>query len=90
MAAGRSIVYSQQCEIDVERFGGWHLLDRVLEPILDGLSRNPYGFPKYESDWCSVRYVPTLPLGSVPPLMWVFTIEPQTVTFQYVEEAERY
>lgn len=90
MPIGRSIVYSQHCSEDVKRFGGWLALDRVLEPILDGLSNNPYGFTKYECDWLSVRYVATIAQGTIPALMWVFTIEAETITLQYVEEAEDY
>lgn len=90
MPADRRIVYSHECDRDVVRLGGWRLLDRVLEPILDGLQRYPYGFPKYECDWCSVRYVITKPLDELPWLVWYFTIEPQEVTFVHVEEYETY
>ncbi len=90
MSNERSIIYSQECSIAADRLGGWRQLDTVLEPILDGLSRNPYGYPKYECDWCSVRYVVTIATANIPSLAWYFTISKQHVEFKHVEEHEPY
>lgn len=90
MGLDRSIVYSHECSTAADRLGGWRQLDAVLEPILDGLRRNPYGYPKYECDWCSVRYVVTKATGRLPSLAWYFTINKQNVEFVDVEEYEAY
>ena len=90
MPSGRRIIYSHECNKSAERLGGWRILDRALEPILDGLERNPYGFPKYESDWVSIRYVITKPIPGAPRLAWYFTINGMDVEILDVEEYEGY
>jgi hypothetical protein len=60
-----------------------------LEPILDGLYRNPYGFNLIENDWVKVRYVVTKPTSMLPNLVVIFRIEPNNdVTLLHVEEYE--
>jgi hypothetical protein len=41
---------------------------------MDGLRLNPYGFPKFENDWTSFRYVITKAVGTAPSLLFVFQV----------------
>jgi hypothetical protein len=41
---------------------------------MDGLMLNPYGFPKFENDWISFRYVVTKDIGTAPSLLFVFRV----------------
>jgi hypothetical protein len=72
----------------VERLGGYRAIDRGMEPILDGLMRNPFGFKFFENDWCRLRYAKTEPIEDiVPGLIVIFTIdENNDVTLEWVEE----
>jgi hypothetical protein len=83
----RNIVYDPAFTAAVERLGGYILVDDALDPILDGLSLNPYGFPLIENDWVRIRYVITKPTGYLPSLVVMFTIETNgDVTLRHVEE----
>jgi hypothetical protein len=71
----RQITYDAAFDAAVEHLGGYILVDEALDPILDGLSRNPYGFPLIENDWVKIRYVITKPTLYLPSLVVTFTIE---------------
>jgi hypothetical protein len=74
-----------------EKIGGFQRIDDSLTPIFDALSLNPYGFDRLESDWFSFRLIKTKPFRDVPPLVWVFYIEPAgDVVLDHVEEFEGY
>lgn len=64
------------------------MVDEALEPILDGLRRNPYGFKKFENDYTSFRYAKTNALpGKLGALTMIFTIdEEKNVVLQWYDE----
>jgi hypothetical protein len=84
----RSIIWSEEFSLQVERAGGARLVDEALEPILDGLRRNPYGYLKHESDFTSFYYARTKALpGRLGALTVVFTIDAhKNVTLQWLDE----
>lgn len=85
----RQIIFDAEFDAAVEKLGGYILVDAALDPILDGLYRNPYGFPLIENDWVRVRYVVTKPTGYLPALAVTFTIEINgDVILRHVEEFE--
>jgi hypothetical protein len=85
----RQIIFDAEFDIAVEQLGGYILIDAALDPILDGLYRNPYGFPMIENDWIRIRYVVTKPTGYLPSLVVTFTIEMNgDVILRHVEEFE--
>jgi len=66
-----------------------------MEPIIDALVRNPYGFPTVENDFVRFRYAITKRIGAnpphagVPPLVVIFTIDDDgTVRLRDVERAD--
>jgi len=85
----RQIIFDVEFDAAIEKLGGYILVDEALDPILDGLSRNPYGFPLIENDWVRIRYVVTKPTGYLPSLVVTFTIEINgDVILRHVEEFE--
>lgn len=90
MPAKRNVFFSHDCDKAAEVIGGYLRIDKTLDSFWDGLHRNPYGFPKLESDWFSVRYIITKPMPGVPSLVWNFIISGQDVEIVHVEEFERY
>ena len=64
------------------------LVDTALDPIIDSLRRNPYGFALFENEWCKIRYAQTEAIGDVlPPLLVAFSIEEDdSVTLNWIEE----
>ena len=85
----RGIKFDPEFDAAVQRLGGYRLVDEALEPIMEGLYRNPWGFPFIENDWIRVRYAKTIPTQTLPALLIVFRIEPNNdVTLLYAEEAE--
>ena len=83
----RSIRYSADFEDCVARLGGWRAVDEALEPIIDGLRLEPYGFPRVENDHVSIRYAHTDRCGAVPALVVAFTIdEDRNVTLEWCDE----
>lgn len=84
----RSIIWSEDFSQQVERAGGPRLVDEALEPILDGLAHNPYGFLKHESDFTSFYYARTIALpGKLGALTVVFTIDSRkNVVLEWLDE----
>jgi len=82
----RNIIASEAFEACVERLGGYRAIDDALEAVIDGLMRNPYGFPRFENDHVSFRYVCTKGTMFVPALYVVFRIENKDVILEHVEE----
>lgn len=84
----RQIIWSAEFSEGVSRLGGARAVDAALEPIIDGLSRNPYGFDKIENDWTSFRYIRTKPIGdTVPALIIAFTIDTnKNVVLEWIDE----
>jgi hypothetical protein len=87
----RSIRYAASFDAAVERLGGYRFVDEALEPILDGLYRNSWGFRVIENDWIRFRYVITKPTENLPALFVTFQIELNNdVTMLHAEESETY
>jgi hypothetical protein len=87
----RAIIYDKSFDICIEELGGYLLLDPVIDGVIEGLSRNPYAFPKFESDYISFRYAITSKFGDIPPLVIIFRIEKDgSVTLEHVEENFEY
>ena len=86
----RNIIEGPDFATAVEKLGGYRLIDAALEPILDGLSKEPYGFERFENDWCSFRYARTRQIeGYVPALVIIFSIDAsKNVVLEWVEEAD--
>lgn len=84
----RQIIWSEDFTASVDALGGAAVVDQALEPVLEALSRNPYGFQHIENDWVSFRVVRTKAIGfDVPALVIVFTIdEDKNVVLQLAEE----
>ncbi len=83
----RQIVESESFKEAVRNLGGHRVVDEALEPIIEALYRHPYGFEFFQNDWVSFRYTRTRALEFTPPLVVIFTIEPNgDVILQYVEE----
>lgn len=83
----RSIIASQAFEAAVAALGGYRAIDEALEPIIDGLMRNPYGFEKFENDFTSFRYARTKSTGWVAPMVVIYRIdEERNVVLEHIEE----
>jgi len=83
----REIIESESFKEAVAGLGGHRAIDAALEPIIEALYRNPYGFPFFENDWASFRYVRTKALDFIPALVVIFIIDSNgNVVLQYVEE----
>lgn len=87
----RQIIFSQGFDEAVEKIGGYRVADEALEVVMDGLRLNPYGFPKFENDWASFRYVVTKAVGTAPSLLFVFRVlSDKDVELTHVELFEPY
>lgn len=88
----RTIFFAASCDEAANRLGGYERIDSALEAVYIGLAINPYDFPVIESDhFYRTRYLVTLPTGSLPGLVWLFTIgEDNNVTLTHVEEHDGY
>jgi hypothetical protein len=87
----RSIRAEVTFDAAVEQLGGHRIVDEAMEPILDGLYRNPWGSPYIENDWVRVRYAITKPTETLPAIMIVFRIEDNNdVALLHAEESETY
>lgn len=84
----RQIIWSDTFSTGVEALGGAEAIDHALEPIIESLTRNPYGFEKIENDWTSFRVIRTKAIGfQVPALVIVFVIdEDKNVVLEWVDE----
>jgi hypothetical protein len=82
-----SVRWELSCELAAEALGGYEEIDKAIFIYLEALERNPYAFPKVDTDWGSTRYVRTKPYGSTPELLWYFLIEANgDVAIVYVEK----
>jgi hypothetical protein len=75
----REIIASAYFDECVADLGGYRAIDVAMEPLIEGLMRNPYGFQRFEHDIdaLSFRYARTKRIGAVPPLYFVFRIDQQ-------------
>lgn len=82
----RSIISTHEFDRQVESLGGAKALDEVLSPLMEALSRDPYGFTKFENDYTSFRYAMTRETILTPRLAIVFTIdENKNVVLENIE-----
>ena len=90
MPSGREIIETEEFKAAVDKLGGARFVDEALSTVMEALYRNPYGFPKWESDlaFLSFRWVRTTRIGPIPPLVFIFRIEKGTVYLEHVEEEE--
>lgn len=83
----RQIVEGTGFKASVERLGGYRAIDLALEPIVEALYRDPYGFPYFENDWTRFRYARTKRIAFVPPLVVIFNMDDvNNVVLEHVEE----
>ena len=83
----REIIASEDFDRCVADLGGYRAIDLAMEPLIEGLMRNPYGFDHFEHDVVSFRYARTKRIGSVPPLYFIFRIdEDKNVVLEFVAE----
>jgi hypothetical protein len=90
VSVGRQIIETKEFTAAVEKLGGARFVDEALSTVMEALVRNPYAFPKWESDldFLSFRWVRTTRIGPIPPLVFIFRIEKETVYLEHVEEEE--
>ena len=87
----REIIFSEDFEKAADALGGYWVIDRALETVIDGLRLNPYGFNKFENDFVSFRYAITSRIGEIPPLVFTFNIdEKKNVILTHVEAYDVY
>ena len=86
----RQIIEGEQFAECVEKLGGYRAIDQALEPIMDGLMKNPYGFEKFENDWTSFRYARTRRIERfIPSLILIFEIDnDKNVILNWIEEID--
>lgn len=84
----RSIIWSEDFSKQVEHAGGARIVDEALEPIIEALMRNPYGFNKFENDYTSFRYAKTNAIpGKLGALTVIFIIDDDNnVVLKWYEE----
>jgi hypothetical protein len=82
----RQIIESEQFNKAVRALGGHRAIDEALEPIIEALYLNPYGFEFFQNEWTSFRYARTKEVDFIPPLVVIFTIENGNAILQHVEE----
>jgi hypothetical protein len=83
----REIIASADFDRCVDELGGYRAIDAAMEPLIEGLLRNPYGFERFENDFFSFRYARTKRMGDIPPLYFVFRIDDdKNVVLEYVGE----
>jgi hypothetical protein len=74
--AGRRIRSSREFDRQVEALGGYEKLDLVLDPVVDGLYTDPYGYTVIQDDWMPLcRYARTVPVDDLPAFVVLFVIE---------------
>jgi hypothetical protein len=85
----REIIASPAFDNAVEKLGGYRAIDLAMEPIIEALYRDPFGFSKFENDWTSFRYAKTKRIGIIPALVFIFSIQENgNVLLEHVEEDE--
>jgi len=86
----RSIIEGDEFSKFVDQLGGYRVIDEALDPILEALANNPYGFPLVENDYVRVRYVTTRSIeGRIPALIIAFTIdEKHDVILEWIDAVD--
>ena len=86
----RNIIEGSDFAGFVDQLGGYRLIDEALDPILEALSSDPYGFPLIENDFVRVRYVTTRSIEErIPALIIAFIInENQDVVLEWIDAVD--
>lgn len=86
----RNIIEGPHFAECVRKLGGHRIIDEAMEPIIEALSNNPYGFTKVQNDWCDFRYVRTQAIdGHIPSLVLVFVIDSnKDVVLEWIDEID--
>jgi hypothetical protein len=73
---GRRIYSDAEFDQQVAALGGYEKLDPALNPVIDGLYDDPYGYPIIQNDWISLRrYARTIPQNGLPGFVVTFVIQ---------------
>jgi hypothetical protein len=87
----RDISFSPEFDQAVLELGGYRAISVVLEAVIEGLLKNPYGFRLFESDFTSVRFVITEAVAETPSLCFYFHVEDnKSVVLDHVEIHDPY
>lgn len=87
--SGHNIVEDASFAAAVNKIGGYEKVDLALSTIMDGLTRNPFGYKEVSNSVMTFRYAVTKRMYTVPPLVVVFAIDAKgTVHLAHVEEYE--
>ena len=81
--SSRIVIYEDSFGVAAERFGGYVVIDEVLNPLVDALYKNPFAFKILETNWFRCRYAITKPLGNIPALCVLFKIDEDGNVFLY-------
>jgi hypothetical protein len=73
---GRRVYSDAEFDQQVSALGGYEKLDLVLNPVIDGLYDDPYGYPLIQNDWIPLRrYARTVPQIDLPSFVITFVIQ---------------
>jgi hypothetical protein len=72
--ATRRIIYRPEFDADAERLGGIGLVQRVIDPLVEALTNDPYSFGLLNVA-TGIRYAATKRVGLVQPLIVTFSID---------------
>jgi hypothetical protein len=87
--SGHNIVEDAAFKAAVIKVGGYEKVDLALSTIMDGLTRNPFGYREVRNQVMSFRYAVTKRIGAVPPLVVMFAIDAKgAVHLADIEEYE--
>ena len=87
--SGHNIVEDAAFKAAVIRVGGYEKVDLALSTIIDGMTRNPFGYKQVSNQVMAFRYAVTKRIRTVPPLVVIFSIDTKgTVHLAHVEEYE--
>jgi len=82
----RSIISTHEFDRQVGELGGAKAIDDALAPFIEALTKDPYGFPLFQNDFTSFRYLRTREVAMAPALVIVFTIdENKNVVLEHIE-----
>jgi hypothetical protein len=75
----REIIESDEFKIAVRALGGHRAIDEALEPLIEALYLNPYGFEFFQNDWVTFRYARTRAIELVPALVVISLLRPMAM-----------
>jgi hypothetical protein len=73
---GRRVYSSAEFDQQIAALGGYENLDFVLNPVIDGLYDDPYGYYLIQEDLIPLRrYAHTIPQDGLPSFVVTFVIQ---------------